>query len=145
MTNKFIKYYTQRSRTRTKLYLDTVGTVEYLSNESTAKKLTYFVILLTKNKILTELLSLDELENELLQIRNLKMVFISVPNTKRASIYKILNKISKKRGTCSPLIEIDKAIIYFPQLRYSDLGLLRFLCQQNKNIKEYKLLMASGN
>lgn len=97
------------------------------------------LILYKKNKIKKIKLSFNELEEFLINKCNYQMVFITSRERKK-DIYNLINKVSKKRGICAPFIELDAGVMYFPQLKYADVGLLRYLCEQEK-IKKYKLLM----
>lgn len=111
----------------------------FLPNQS-AKN--YRVNLLKNRKVVQKELSLDKIEELLTNKCKYQMVTIYSKEEKK-EIYSIIGKVSKKNGICSPFIELEDCVMYFPQLRYSDLDLLRYLCEQRK-IKRYKLLMVSG-
>lgn len=99
------------------------------------------VILFKKNKSIEKKMSLEEVEELLSNKCNFKMVVI-VSNMKK-EIYSVISNVSRLRGICSPFIELENSIMYFPQLSYSDLGFLKYLCEQ-KNMKNYKLHIVSS-
>ena len=113
--------------------------VIYIPNQSLKK---YRVNLFKNRKVMEKKLSLNMLEELLSNECKYQMVTINVRKEKK-DIYIIISKVSKKKGICSPFIEMEDCILYFPQLRYSDLDLLRYLCEQKK-IEGYRLLMVSG-
>ena len=94
-----------------------------------------------KNKSIEKKMSLEEVEELLSNKCNFKMVVI-VSNMKK-EIYSVISNVSRLKGICSPFIELENSIMYFPQLSYSDLGFLKYLCEQ-KNMKNYKLHIVSS-
>lgn len=105
----------------------------------------YSVLLFKNRKIEKKYLSLMRFKEELIKLRKCKIVSISVVNRDKNQIYKIISEVSRKKGVCAPMLELADAIIYFPQLSYSDIGLLRYLCEKNREMLDYKLLMAYGD
>lgn len=105
--------------------------------------ISYTIFWFSKKKIASKQVSISDLESELNSKKKVKMVMILVQNAQKEQIYDALSEISRKKGICSPIIELENAILYFPELRYSDLGLLAFLCEQKVNIKKYNLSMTS--
>ena len=99
------------------------------------------VILFKKNKSIEKKMSLEEVEELLSNKCNFKMVVI-VSNMKK-EIYSVISNVSRLKGICSPFIELENSIMYFPQLSYSDLGFLKYLSEQ-KNMKNYKLHIVSS-
>ena len=69
--------------------------------------------------------------------------FIAVMWCMKKEIYSVISNVSRLKGICSPFIELENSIMYFPQLSYSDLGFLKYLCEQ-KNMKNYKLHIVSS-
>ncbi|RHV65874.1 hypothetical protein DXB18_08340 [Clostridium sp. OM02-18AC] len=102
----------------------------------------FCVRLIKKGKIKEMKLSFNELEKLMSSKCKYQMIFIDSKEQKNL-ICSLINKVSKIKGVCSPFIERDDGIIYFPQLRYADVGLLKYLCEQRK-IEKYKLFLASG-
>lgn len=102
----------------------------------------YRVNLFKKKAVIEKKLSLDAIEDLLSNKWKYQMISIDCKEDKK-DIYRVIGKVSKKNGICSPFIELENCIIYFPQLRYSDLDLLKYLCEQRK-IERYRLLMVSG-
>lgn len=111
---------------------------KFLPSPSSKK---YRVNLFKNKKITQKELSLDEMERLLSNKCKCQMITINSKEDKK-KIYGIIGKASKRNGSCSPFIEVEDCIMYFPQLGYSDLDLLKYLCEQRK-IERYKLLMAS--
>lgn len=102
---------------------------------------TFFV---SRRKTDMKSLSVGELETEIRDCDYAKMIMIM---TKEDGVYKIrelLNRISKERGVCSPIIEKDRAIMYFPKLRYSDMGLLEYICEHKANLDKCSLRMTGS-
>lgn len=117
-----------------------IGETLFIQNSSSRL---FKVNLFSSNVIIEKEISSDKLE-ELLKGRcKYKMVSIASKRNKKG-IYSVLNKVSKANGVCSPFVELEDSILYFPQLRYSDFGLIRHLCEQ-KELQKYKLLIVSGN
>lgn len=145
MVKMITGYYKQRKPAinSVKIYLYGVGAIEFFPNGSMHEDKVFSVDFVSRRKIITKILSQKEFVNELVNRNNYKMVFISVNNADEIFVFKALNEVTKVQGVSAPIIEVGGTIMYFPKLRYSDLGLLRVLC--DKNMKDYRLLMASGN
>lgn len=114
---------------------------ENMNDQNEEEKLysTYFV---SSKKRERKVLSIMELEKEIRNCRRVKMIMIE--NGVYGEVYSLLCKISKERGICSPIIELEKALLFFPELRYSDMGLLDYICEQNSDIKNYSLKMSGS-
>lgn len=102
---------------------------------------TFFVS--TKKTDMKEL-SLGELEAEIRDCAHAKMVMIMAKEDCAYKVRELLNKLSKERGICSPVIEKGRSILYFPKLRYSDMGLLEYICMQNVNLDKYSIKMTGS-
>lgn len=77
--------------------------------------LNYFrVILFKKNKSIEKKMSLEEVEELLSNKCNFKMVVI-VSNMKK-EIYSVISNVSRLKGICSPFIELENSIMYFPAI-----------------------------
>lgn len=113
--------------------------------EDVSENIECSVLLFKNRKIEKKYLSPLQIKEELIKLRKCKAVSISVRNRDKNQIYKIISEVSRKKGVCAPMLELADAIIYFPQLNYSDIGLLRFLCEKNGDMPDYKLLMAYGD
>lgn len=100
------------------------------------------VVFYSKKKIVRKELDREELVNMLLKKSIFRMVSICVCDSKEI-VYGVLSEVSAIRGVASPFVLRQDNIIYFPQLRYSDLGLIKYMCE-NEKMEKYKLLMASG-
>ncbi len=145
--SKLIKVFdskTQNCKEYEKLFVEEMQTVEHLSNKQD-EKIIYSVFFFGKGIIKKRDLSLLQLQEELFRLRKCKMVSVFVRKKDKLQIFKIISEVSRRRGICAPMLEIDDAIIYFPQLNYSDLGLLRYLCEKDHNMSDYKLLFACGD
>ena len=116
---------------------------EFMEDDNCAKSYTIFLV--TKKRVSKEVMSLAELKLEMSRNQKIKMVMILFENNQRKYIHDMFCEISREKGICSPIIELDKGMLYFPELRYSDLGLLMFLCERNIDNKDYRLFMSSGN
>lgn len=103
---------------------------------------TFRVDLCKKDRVVEKELSIEQIEKLLSNDCNYKMIKI-FPQKNKGEIYNVFRKVAKIKGVCAPFLELEDSIIYFPMLRYSDLDLLRYLCE-NSRIKKYKLLMTSG-
>lgn len=144
MKNVVFAYYEQlvKRSVRVNVYDGNMKTHQkfvFIPNSSSRN---YRVNLLKNGKVIVKELSLDKIEELLTNKCKYKMITIYLKEEKK-EIYSIIGKVSKKNGICSPFIELEDCIMYFPQLRYYDLDLLRYLCEQRK-IERYKLLMVSG-
>lgn len=128
---------------KAKLYLDGAGTIEYFFDESMDETMVFSVKFVKGRKVTAKTLSGKEIIRELSQKSNYKMVLISVREEEKPFVFKALNEVSKVKGYSDPIVEVEKAIMYFPKLRYSDLGLLKYLCDRSMN--DYRILLASGN
>lgn len=128
---------------KAKLYLDGAGTIEYFFDESMDETMFFSVKFVKGRKVTAKTLSGKEIIRELSQKSNYKMVLISVREEEKPFVFKALNEVSKVKGYSDPIVEVEKAIMYFPKLRYSDLGLLKYLCDRSMN--DYRILLASGN
>lgn len=102
---------------------------------------TFFV---SRKKTEMRSLSVEELETEICDCDYAKMIMIMTKGDSANKIRELLNKISKERGVCSPIIEKDRAIMYFPKLRYSDMGLLEYICEHKANLDNCSLRMTGS-
>ncbi len=112
-------------------------------NQSSAEmEVEILVSLFSKNRVVKKKLSMQELQNILLKNNNYRIVLIS--SNDGNNIYRLLGTVSKIKGFSSPFLEDENNILYFPKLRYSDIGLIRYFCNlEHKN--EYKLRMVCSN
>lgn len=101
----------------------------------------YTTFFVSRKKTNMKELSLGELEKEIRDCVHAKMIMIMKKEDRVYEVRELLNKLSKERGICSPVIEMDRAILYFPKLRYSDMGLLDYICIHNLNLDKYSLKM----
>lgn len=115
---------------------------KYIKKDKEQLYTTFFV---SKKKKEMKELSLEELENEIRGCKNAKMILIQKRKACLYEVRAILDRISKERGICSPIIEMDRAIMYFPELRYSDMGLLDYICKQNGDLDDYSLKMTGSS
>lgn len=122
-----------------------LSVVEIPMGEDAFENTKYSVLFFKDKKIKKKYLLPVQFKEELIKLRKCKLVSISVRNRDKNQIYKIIGEVSRKKGICAPILELADAIIYFPQLNYSDIGLLRHLCEENGNMLDYKLLMAYGD
>ena len=143
--NAIIKSYFERLRKRfreVKIYNGNNNTVEdvgyYIVNESSKVHTVFY----SKKMLVKKCLTYEQLKHELINSSGFMMISIATNECKK-EIYSVLGAVSKYNGISAPFIEIQNNIIYFPKLRYSDLGLIKHLCELN-NMKEYRLLLASG-
>ena len=134
---RFVKRYV-----RVNVYDSSMETYEKLVCIPDLYSKKYRISFIKNEKIVQKELSLDKMEALLTNKCKYQMVIIHLKEDKK-EIYSILGKVSKKNGMCAPFIELEDGVMYFPQLRYSDLDLLKYLCEQRK-MKRYKLLMVSG-
>ncbi len=100
------------------------------------------VSLFSKKRVVKKRLSIPELQYTLLKNNNYRIVLISSNGCKN-SIYNMLGTVSEIKGVSSPFLEDNNNILYFPKLRYSDLGLIRHFCDLEQK-REYKLRMVSS-
>lgn len=77
-------------------------------------------------------------EIEKLLIGKQKYKMVAIFSEKKEEIYSMLSNVSQAKGICSPFIEVESGIMYFPQLTYSDVGFLKSLCDQ-RELKDYKI------
>ncbi len=82
-------------------------------------------------------LTMEQLERAVVNTKKYKFIIIDTKNC-RNDVYGVIGNISKHKGICAPFLETYHSIIYFPKLRYSDVGLLQYMV-----LGDYKLLMAS--
>lgn len=99
----------------------------------------------SRRKIMMKELPLDELKTEIRGCRHVKMIMIMIEDKCADEVSELLNNVSKERGICSPVIEVNKAIMYFPELKYSDMGLLDYICKQNSDLDDYSLKMSGSS
>ncbi len=100
------------------------------------------VSFMTKDKTIEKNLTMSQLENALGDDKKYKLINIDMGNF-RKDIYCVIGNVSEHKGICAPFLETCNNIIYFPKLRYSDVGLLRYICD-SEIVGDYKLLMASN-
>lgn len=97
-----------------------------------------------KNKLVKEEdFQYERIRETLFRKNDYKMVIIEAGDYKR-DVYYLLGEITKKKGYGSPFIANDNSITYFPKLRYSDIELLKHLCEQKMKKNDYKILVASA-
>ena len=129
------------SRSKINIYDERKSVVTVIDCFPNEIPIAFNVSFYNKKNIETKELTLKQLEIEIIQNKNSKMIIIETKEYKEY-IYGVLGKISKNKGFCSPFIEEPNCIVYFPMLRYSDLGLIKYFCDQRK-MKNYRLLIAS--
>ncbi len=125
-----------------KVYDADKKTFFYVDQNSIETEAEMRVSFFSKNKVVKKRFSIQELQEALLKNNNFKMVLIS-SNDDKNSIYNMLRSVSEIKGFSSPFLEDINNILYFPKLRYSDLGLIRCFCDLEQK-KEYKLQMVSS-
>ena len=104
----------------------------------------YTTFFVSRKKTDMKELSLGELEAEIRDCAHAKMIMIMTKEDCAYEVRELLNKLSKERGICSPVIEKDRSILYFPKLRYSDMGLLEYICMHNVNLDKFSLKMTGS-
>lgn len=100
----------------------------------------YRVFIYKRSKSVEKRMTPDEIIKLLTGKKKYKMIAIYTEEKKE--IYSILSNVSLTRGICSPFIEVESGIMYFPQLTYSDIGFLKSLCEQ-RELKDYKIRLVS--
>lgn len=100
----------------------------------------YRVFIYKKNKAVEKRMTPSEIEKLLIGKQKYKMVAIF--SEKKEEIYSMLSNVSQAKGICSPFIEVESGIMYFPQLTYSDVGFLKSLCEQ-RELNDYKIRLVS--
>lgn len=113
--------------------------------EDNKKERLFTTFFVSRRKIMMKELPLDELKTEIRGCRRVKMIMIMIEDKCTDEVSELLNNVSKERGICSPVIEVNKAIMYFPELKYSDMGLLDYICKQNLDLDDYSLKMSGSS
>jgi len=116
----------------------TTDSISYLKREDSDKVHVSFV---TKDKTIEKDLTMEQLESALVDTKKYKFINIDTENC-RNDVYGVISNVSTHKGVCAPFLETYHNIIYFPKLRYSDVGLLKYICDSNI-VGDYKLLMAN--
>ena len=138
---KDISFYKQEEQSLSFIFEVSVIGDNYIKKNENRLFTTFFV---SRTKKDMKELSLGELETEIRDCAHAKMIMIMTKEDYAYEVRELLNKLSKERGICSPVIEKDRSILYFPQLRYSDMGLLEYICMHNVNLDKYSLKMTGS-
>lgn len=144
MTNRLLSYFTRGKELlrSVKIYEaihERVRTIAFTREYSNAKLLVQFY---SQKKNVEKKMTADELREELLKNHLHKMISVNC-SMDRDDVFSFFADVSSRKGICSPIVEIEDKFLFFPQLKYSDIGLLSQICVQRFGEEKFNIVLAS--